>query len=162
MVIQILLYVGVIVLAAEGLVRPSVGLGNLFNTPSFLWGLTVIAMASGRSLTIATSLPDAFVSIKAARRGESVISLANALGSNIFDLLIAIPAGVLIAGTTTIDFAITAPLMGVLTLATIVLFALLRTGLVLKQSECWVLLGLYGVFIGWMALETLGLSNLIL
>lgn len=143
-----------IVLAVEGLVRPSLALGRIFNTPSFLWGLTVIA--------IATSLPDTFVSIKAARRGESVISLANALGSNIFDLLIAIPIGVLIAGQATINFAVTAPLMGVLTLATIVLFALLRTGLVLTTAECWVLLGLYGVFIGWMVLETLGVSSWIL
>lgn len=143
-----------IVLAVEGLVRPSLALGKIFNTPSFLWGLTVIA--------IATSLPDTFVSVKAARRGEGVISLANALGSNIFDLLIAIPIGVLIAGQATINFAVTAPLMGVLTLATIVLFALLRTGLVLKKAECWVLLGLYGGFVGWMALETLGVSSLIL
>src|SRR6056297_1088151 len=45
--------------------------GDAFGTPSFLWGLTVIAAA--------TSLPDAFVSINAAKDGESVTSITNVL-----------------------------------------------------------------------------------
>ncbi|MGA7983423.1 MAG: sodium/calcium exchanger protein [Chromatiaceae bacterium] len=43
-------------------------------------------------------MPDAFVSIRAACKGEAVTNLANVLGSNVFDLLVAIPAGVLVAG----------------------------------------------------------------
>ena len=140
--------------AVEGMVRSAIGLGNIFNTPSFLWGITVIAAA--------TSLPDAFVSIRAARKGQSIVSLANVLGSNIFDLLIAIPIGVLIAGASSINFARAAPMMGVLTLATIILFAMLRTKLALSKWECWLLLGLYAAFIGWMVLETFGITNVVL
>lgn len=151
--LRLLLSMVIIVAAVEGLVRSSIALGNILNTPSFLWGLTVIAAA--------TSLPDAFVSVRAARRGEGIISIANVLGSNIFDLLIAIPIGVLIAGSATIDFAVAAPMMGVLTFATIVLFALLRTKLVLSKLECQVLLGLYSAFIVWMALETFGITSLV-
>lgn len=151
--LRLLLSLVIIVAAVEGLVRSSIALGNILNTPSFLWGLTVIAAA--------TSLPDAFVSMRAARRGEGIISIANVLGSNIFDLLIAIPIGVLIAGSATIDFAVAAPMMGVLTFATIVLFALLRTRLVLSKLECQVLLGLYIAFIVWMALETFGVTSVV-
>jgi cation:H+ antiporter len=112
-------------------------------------------------IAAATSLPDAFVSVRAARRGEGVISIANVLGSNIFDLLIAIPIGVLIAGASPINFAIAAPMMGVLTFATIVLFAMLRTKLELTRAESSILLALYAVFIGWMALETFGITHIL-
>ena len=144
----------VLILAGvEGLIRVALGLGEALNTPSFLWGLTIIA--------IGTSLPDTLVSIQAARRGRSVVSLANVLGSNIFDLLVAIPVGVLIAGATPIDFAVAAPMMAFLTLATIVLFAQLRTGLTVSRVECWLLLGLYGVFVVWMTLETIGVMGVV-
>ena len=141
-----------IIAGVEGLIRVALGLGAALETPPFLWGLTVVA--------IGTSLPDALVSIQAARRGKSVVSLANVLGSNIFDLLVAVPAGVMIAGATPVDFAVAAPMMLFLTVATIVLFAQLRTGLRLSHTECWVLLGLYGVFVGWMILETVGGMNI--
>ncbi|MGJ3251011.1 MAG: sodium:calcium antiporter [Elainellaceae cyanobacterium] len=145
---------GIIVGSVEGLLRAAIGLGDVLGTPSFLWGLTVIAAA--------TSLPDAFVSIRAARQGKSIVSMATVWGSNIFDLLVAIPAGVLIAGASIIDFAIAAPMMGVLTLATILLFTMMRTCLTLTRGECWLLLGAYGVFIGWISLETLGVTNILI
>jgi cation:H+ antiporter len=151
--LRLLLSLAIIVAAVEGLVRSAIALGNILNTPHFLWGITVIAAA--------TSLPDAFVSVRAARRGEGVISIANVLGSNIFDLLIAIPIGVLIAGASPINFAIAAPMMGVLTFATIVLFAMLRTKLELTRAESSILLALYAVFIGWMALETFGITHIL-
>jgi cation:H+ antiporter len=151
--LRLLLSLVVIVGAVEGLVRSAIALGDILNTPSFLWGITVIAAA--------TSLPDAFVSVRAARRGEGVISIANVLGSNIFDLLVAIPIGVLIAGASPINFAVAAPMMGVLTFATIFLFAMLRTKLELTRVESGLLLGLYVVFIGWMALETFGVTHII-
>ncbi len=151
--LRLLFGLGLIVISVEGLVRAAIGLGDILQTPNFLWGLTTIA--------IATSLPDTFVSIKSAREGRSTISLANVLGSNIFDLLIAIPIGVLIAGASTVNFAVAAPMMGVLTLATIALFAMLRTKLVLSQTECWILLGLYVAFIFWMVLETFEITSFV-
>mgnify|MGYP006291155353 CR=1 FL=1 len=144
-----------IVVAVEGLVRAAIGLGELFGTPSFVWGLTVIAAG--------TSLPDLFVSLRAAGEEEDggVTSLANVLGSNTFDLLVAVPAGVLVAGTTTVDFAAAVPMMAALTFATLVLFTLLRTELVLTNREAYTLLAVYGLFIAWVVLETLGTVDLL-
>ncbi len=141
----------VIVAGVEGLVQAALGLGEALGTPSFLWGLTVVAAG--------TSLPDAFISVKAARQGKGVVSLANVLGSNIFDLLIAVPVGVLIAGSAPVDFAVAAPLMAFLTLATVVLFTSMRTSLRLRRTEAVVLLALYAVFVIWMTLETLGVTS---
>ncbi|MEM9818770.1 MAG: sodium:calcium antiporter [Cyanobacteria bacterium P01_D01_bin.6] len=152
--LRLLVSLVLIVASVEGLVTAAIGFGEVLRTPSFLWGITVIAAG--------TSLPDAFVSIRAARQGRSIISLANVLGSNIFDLLVALPVGVLIAGASVVDFSVAAPMMGVLTFATIVLFAFLRTRLTLSKFECWTLLGMYVAFIGWMALETAGVTHLAL
>lgn len=142
-----------IVIGVEGLVRAALGFGELFGTPSFLWGVTVIAAG--------TSLPDAFVSIRAAKGDKGVTSLANVLGSNVFDLLIAIPAGVLIAGAATINFAAAVPMMAALVLATIVLFAVLRTDLTLSRTESYLLILLYAVFLAWMLLETFNVTGLV-
>jgi cation:H+ antiporter len=87
--------------------------------------------------------------------------LANVLGSNTFDLLVAVPVGVLIAGSATVDFASIVPMMGFLTLATLILFTVLRTELALTTPEAYVLLGVYALFIGWLVLETTGVLGFI-
>jgi cation:H+ antiporter len=151
--VRLLFSLIIIAAGVEGLVQAAIHFGDIFNTPSFLWGITVVAAG--------TSVPDAFVSVRAAREGRGITSIANVLGSNTFDLLVCIPAGVLIAGAAVINFSIAAPLMAVLTLATVALFLVMRTHMVLSRVEAWVLLALYLVFLAWMALETLGTLDLV-
>ncbi|WP_424002734.1 sodium:calcium antiporter [Haloarcula salina] len=139
---------GVILVAVEQLVHSVGVLGRTAGIQEFLLGVTVLAAA--------TSLPDTLVSVRAARQDRGVTSLANVLGSNTFDLLVAIPLGVLIAGTWTVDFAMAVPMFGVLTAATILLFTALRTDLVLSEIESYALLGAYALFVGWILAETAG------
>jgi len=143
----------IIVAGVEGLVRAALEFGDFFGTPAFLWGTTVVAAG--------TSVPDAFVSVRAARRGNAVTSVANVLGSNIFDLLVAIPAGILIAGAAVIDYSVAAPMMAVLTFATLVLFVMMRTGMKITKRESWVLLALYLAFVVWVGLESFDLIDLV-
>lgn len=143
----------VIAIGVEGIVRAALSFGAIFETPSFLWGLTVIAAG--------TSLPDAFVSVRAAKSGDSVTSLTNVLGSNTFNLLVAIPIGVLLAGSATINFLAAIPTMGFLGLATLVFIIFTRTGLELTDREAYGFLGLYAVFLLWMALESIGVIETI-
>ena len=138
----------VITVGVEGLIRAALALGDLFGTPSFLWGLTVIAAG--------TSLPDAFVSIRAAQNDDSVTSLTNVLGSNTFNLLVAIPVGVLLAGSATINFLAAIPTMGFLAFATLVFIVFTRTDLQLTNLEAYGFLGLYVLFLLWMTLESVG------
>lgn len=141
----------VIVVGVEALVRAALHFGDIFNTPSFLWGITVVAAG--------TSIPDAFVSVRAARSGRGVTSIANVLGSNTFDLLVCIPAGVLIAGTTVVNFSVAAPMMAVLTGATILLFLMMRTHMVLSKAESVGLLVFYIAFIVWISAECFGVID---
>jgi cation:H+ antiporter len=138
----------VLILAAvHELVGSVEALGIAFGIDQFVMGVTIAAAA--------TSLPDALVSVRAARDDRGVASLANVLGSNTFDLLVAIPVGVLILGGATFDFAMAVPMFAVLTLATILLFTALRTDLQLSTPEAVALLTAYLVFVGWVVLETL-------
>lgn len=52
-------------------------------------------------------------------------------------------------------------MFGVLTLATILLFAILRTDLSLTSIESYGLLVAYLVFVGWVIGETVGVTHLI-
>jgi len=138
----------VIAVGVEGIVRAALSLGALFDTPTFLWGVTVIAAA--------TSLPDAFVSVRAAQNDDSVTSLTNVLGSNTFNLLVAIPIGVILAGSATINFLVAIPTMGFLAFATLVFIVFTRTHLEITNREAYGFLGLYGLFLLWMTLESVG------
>jgi cation:H+ antiporter len=149
--LRLLLSLALIVVGVDGLVRAAIEFGEIFGTPSFLWGITVVAAG--------TSIPDAFVSIRAARDGRAVTSLANVLGSNIFDLLVCIPAGVLIAGVATINYSVAAPMMAVLTAATLALFLIMRTQMALSRIEAWFLLALYLVFVVWIGLESFAIID---
>jgi len=143
-----------ILVGVEGLIRAALAFGRIFNTPTFLWGVTVMA--------VATSIPDTFVSVKAARGGRGLPSLSNVLGSNIFDLLVCIPVGILIAGATAIDFSVAAPLLGFLVVATLTLFVFTRTHLCITRLEAILLILFYGVFLIWMTLETVGITSYVL
>ena len=142
-----------ILVAVESLVGALEGLNATFGLPEFLAGVTVLAAA--------TSFPDALISVRAARDGSGATSLGNVLGSNTFDLLVAVPVGVLIAGSAPVAFAVAAPMMGVLTVATILLFAFLRTDLLLTDVESYGLVAAYLVFVGWVVGETVGVFGLL-
>ncbi len=129
----------------EGLINFAVGLGEALDTDSYVWGLTAIAAA--------TSLPDAVVSVTAARRDNEVTSVANVFGSNVFDLLVVVPVAVLVAGPAVVDFGRAAPLLGYLVFATVVLFAFMRTEFKLSRPESYGLLAVYTVFAVWVVME---------
>lgn len=135
----------VIAIGVEGLLRMAIGFGDFFGTPSYIWGLTVIAAV--------TSLPDTFVSITAARRDHDITSVANVFGSNVFDLLVAVPAGIIVAGAAVINFSRAIPLVAFLVAVTIALFTMMRTKFELNRIEAYVLILLYIIFLAWIILE---------
>ena len=143
----------VILVAVERLVEAVIHIGETAGTPDFLWGVTIVAAA--------TSLPDMLVSIQAAGKEDDVASIANVVGSNIFDLLVVIPVGILLLGAATIDFSIAAPMMGCLTVATTLLFVTLRTDLMLTSREAYLLLGGYVVFVAWVFAEAVALVSIL-
>jgi cation:H+ antiporter len=152
--VRLVVGLAAILLGVELLVGAVESLGAAYGVPEFLAGVTVVAAA--------TSLPDTIVSVRSARGGASVTSLGNVLGSNTFDLLVAIPVGVLIVGRVSINFAAAVPMFGTLTAATVILFVFLRTDLRLTRAESWVLLIIYLLFVVWIVAETVGVTDLII
>jgi cation:H+ antiporter len=143
----------VIVVTVERLVASVESLGVTFGVPEFLAGVTVVAAA--------TSLPDTLVSVRTAREDRAATSLGNVLGSNTFDLLVAIPLGVLIVGEVAVNFSTAVPMLGVLTVATVLLFVTLRTSLALSNRESSALLAAYALFVAWVVAETVGATSVL-
>jgi cation:H+ antiporter len=146
-----LLAIALIAVGVDLLIRCAINLGNLLDTPSFLWGFTVIAAS--------TSLPDLFISLRASAQRSAVTSIANVFGSNVFDLLIAVPTGILIAGVVSVNFSQIAPLMIVLMLASVAMLVAMRRGLELSNREAVILLTLYVGIVIWIILEAFHIAS---
>ena len=145
--------VGLILFGVEVLLRCAIELGQQLETPTFLWGLTVVAAA--------TSIPDTLISVRASLAGRSESSISNVLGSNVFDLLVAVPVGVLIAGTVTVNFTETVPMMGFLVIATVVMLVFMRRDMEISRPEAIWMMVLYMVFGLWLGAEAFGVMNLL-
>ena len=80
----------------------AITLGEMLGTPTFLRGMTIVAAAP---------VPDTFVSVRASVLGRDESSLSNVFGSNVFDLLVAVPLGVIVAGSIVVNFTQIVPMM---------------------------------------------------
>ena len=68
-----------LVIGADTLVKGAARLASSFGVPTLVIGLTVVAFG--------TSAPELAVSVKAAYSGQAELAIANAVGSNIFNVL---------------------------------------------------------------------------
>ena len=75
-----LMSVGMISLLSWILVKSAVGISAILGVPELIIGLTIVA--------VGTSVPDLISSMIVAKQGRPGMAINNALGSNIFDILI--------------------------------------------------------------------------
>ena len=135
----ILLVLGFVLLVkgADFFVDGSSSLAKIFKIPSVIIGLTIVS--------IGTSLPEAAVSITAALGGSYDLSIANVIGSNIFNSLVVVGASAIIC-----PFAIDRMIMKrdfpICTGLTILLAVMLRDN-TLSRGEAIVLLILFVLYI---------------
>ena len=142
-----------ILVGVEALLRVAITLGEMLQTPTFLWGMTIVAAA--------TSIPDTFVSVRASVQGRIESSVSNVLGSNVFDLLVAVPLGVMLSGTIIINFTQVVPMMVFLVVATIVMLIFMLRDMHLSVRESHTMMALYVGFGIWMTLEAFGVMDLL-
>lgn len=145
--------IALILLGVEMLLQVAITLGEVLQTPTFLWGMTIVAAA--------TSIPDTFVSVRASVLGRTESSVSNVLGSNVFDLLVAVPLGVMITGSIMINFTQIVPMMTFLVVATIVMLIFMLRDMRLSVRESHVMMVLYVAFGVWMTLEAFGAMDLL-
>ena len=90
-VVLLLLVAGFVLLikGADFFVEGSSSVAKTFQVPSIIIGLTVVAMG--------TSLPETAVSVTASMAGKNELAISNAIGSNIFNLMVVIGVCALLA-----------------------------------------------------------------
>ncbi len=137
--------IALIVLLSYILVEATIIFSAGIGMPPVIVALTLLAAG--------TSAPDLMASVEVAREGRGGMAVANAVGSNTFDLLVglALPWTIALSllGLSGIDVA-TGDLwtsIGILVATTLVLFGFLWTERGLSRREGWALLLLYAAFV---------------
>ncbi len=87
--IYILVGLGLLVLGAQLLVDSAVKIATEFGISEIVIGLTIVA--------IGTSLPELATSVVAAMKGQRDLAVGNAVGSNMFNLMIVLPAAAVLS-----------------------------------------------------------------
>jgi len=90
--LMIAIGMGVLLYAADVVVRNSVQLAELWSVPPSVTGLLIVGLGTG--------LPELVIAIIALRRGATGIAVGDMIGSNICDILFSLGAGAMISGFT--------------------------------------------------------------
>lgn len=144
----VLLIIGFVLLikGADFFVEGSSSVAKMLKVPSIIIGLTIVAMG--------TSLPECAVSITASLTDNNALAVSNAVGSNIFNLIVVCGLSALFAplvvdkGTLKKEFPF-AVLCGVL------LLVLGYSGMVLGRVDGLILLAVFVGFLLWMVRSAL-------
>ena len=101
-----------------------------------------------------------------ARRGGSagsnrLATQARQIRRDVFDLLVAVPAAVIVTGSIMVNFSQIVPMMTFLVVATVAMLAFMLRDMELKRTEAHAMIALYLLFGVWMALEAFGVTHLL-
>ena len=129
-----------LVIGGEGVVRGAASLARKLSISPLIIGLTVVAFG--------TSSPELGVSVVAGLQGNSDIAVANVVGSNIFNILVAIGIPAAIAPIKT-SMSLLSRELPILFSVTAVATVLARVGLQINRPEAAVLLVGLLAFIGY-------------
>jgi len=143
----------VVLVGVESMVTMTVQLSEALGAPSFLVSVTV--------LSILSSFPDLLVGVKMGEAGDKRAAVANVFGTNTFNLVAALPIGVILAGGVSIGFLTSVPLMLFLFYTTLAVVVMAATDFEITTEEGYVFLAMYVAFLGWMTTEALGITTLL-
>jgi cation:H+ antiporter len=136
---------GLLALGARWLVQAAVDTATALGVTELVIGLTIVA--------VGTSLPEVATSVLAALRGQRDIAVGNVVGSNIFNILVVLGLGSLVApqGIPVPESALTfdLPVMTAVALAALPIFF---TGFVINRWEGAVFLAYYLAYVAYLIL----------
>ena len=140
-----LLSIALIIALSYALVEATIVFATGIGIPPVIVALTLLAAG--------TSAPDLISSIEVARDGRGGMAVANAIGSNIFDIFIGLGfpwlLALLLGGMAAVHVGSDGLWMsiGILVATTVVLYTLLQSQRRLSRREGWVLLALYAAYV---------------
>ncbi|MCR9199056.1 MAG: hypothetical protein NXI04_10455 [Planctomycetaceae bacterium] len=144
------------------LVEATIETAELLDVPAFFVAVILAAAAS--------SVPDTFLAIAAARRGDDSGAVSNAFGSNIFDICICLSIPLLINSWLTGWEPVSLlqdgkPMEGLvglrilLAVLTIVNLGIMWHNRQITRRKAWIMCGLYVVFVAYAVLGSLGIAT---
>ena len=140
----------VVLVGVESMIGMTLQVADALGAPPFLISVTVLSVLS--------SFPDLLVGVKMGQAGDKRAAVANVFGTNTFNLVAALPIGVILAGGVSIGFLTSVPLLLFLFYTTLVVVVLSATDFEISTEEGYVFLAMYAVFLGWMTAEALGVT----
>ena len=143
----------VVLVGVESMVTMTVQLSDALGAPSFLVSVTVLSVLS--------SFPDLLVGVKMGKAGDKRAAVANVFGTNTFNLVAALPIGVILAGGVSIGFLTSVPLLLFLFYTTLAVVVMAATDFEITTEEGYVFLAMYIAFLGWMTTEALEITALL-
>lgn len=143
----------IVLVGVESMVGMTIEISEALNAPPFLISVTVLSAMS--------SFPDLLVGVKMGEAGDKRAAVANVFGTNTFNLVAALPIGVILAGGVSIGFLTSVPLMLFLFYTTLVVVMLSATDFEITIEEGYLFLAMYVAFLGWMTAEALGVTALL-
>ena len=158
-----LVLLGATLLAASAcyfLVEATIRTAEILKVPAFFVAVILAAAAS--------SVPDTFLAIAAARRGDDSGAVSNAFGSNIFDICICLAIPLLVNSWLTgwepvsllQDGKPIAGLVGLrilLVVLTVVNLGIMWHNRQITRKKAFIMCGLYAVFVAYAVLGSLGI-----
>ena len=106
------------------------------------------AIAGVTILAAATSLPDTLLSVFAVRRGDPAGAVANAFGSNSFDILICLGLPIAVTGGVMVNWAVSWPILIFLLASTLGAVLFMLTDWKLSRKEAAIMAATYVLFNG--------------
>lgn len=101
---------------------------------------SLVAVAAG------TSVPDLFTSVQSARKGMGSLAVANAVGSNIFDILGALGIPFAFRAVTEVEASLNLSIVALL-VSVVLALVVVRVGWSLTRRKGYILLAAYGAYL---------------
>lgn len=138
---------GLLILGSHWLVEGAIAIAEAVGISELVIGLTIVAAG--------TSLPELATSVVASVRGERDIAVGNAIGSNIFNILIVLGLTSIVApegiNVSPAALRLDLPVMIAVAIACLPIFF---TGNVITRWEGLLFLGYYAVYTAYLILDT--------
>lgn len=138
--LAVILAVGVIYIASEGVVMSSKYFAKLFGVSDTVIGLTIVAFG--------TSLPELVTSVVASRKGENAIALGNIVGSNIFNILFVLGIAATISPVTIVMENLIDSILCVA--ATIIFYLMMFKTKEYKRSHGIIMIAMYAAYMAYI------------
>lgn len=148
-ILWIAISIGFIWVSIDAVIQSANVISDTFSIPKYIVSVIILAAC--------TSIPDTLLSVKSARMGDAEGAVANAVGSNIFDICICLGLPMIIAGQNLkVSFNQNIGILGFVLLSMLTTATLLLKKKGVTKKDSFIMLGVYFIFLIYVVLQAIG------